>query len=171
MTDQLSRSTEVPSRWRPAVGSFAVSTRKLILAALLCGLAIMLAGGIKLFQTVSSDEEVAPLSLGTSATLGDMTVSVSEIDTTGSTLAVTVSMVGVEGADPEQGWGVFVAGDSAIRMPVAAHGEPGAGAEPPCRGQVTSVASVLNCRVFFQATTGTPTVIYKRATLTQRWSR
>ncbi|MFM2047330.1 MAG: hypothetical protein RL383_1407, partial [Actinomycetota bacterium] len=33
-----------------------MSTRKLILAALVCGLAIVLAGGVKLFQVAGEDD-------------------------------------------------------------------------------------------------------------------
>ena len=53
-----------------------MSTRKLILTALLCGLAILVAGGVKLFQVASDEKRVEVLSFGDEATLGDMTVSV-----------------------------------------------------------------------------------------------
>ena len=52
-----------------------MSTRKLILWALVCGVLILGAGSIKLLQTTSEDATVVLLQLGDEATLGDMTVS------------------------------------------------------------------------------------------------
>ncbi|MFM9131157.1 MAG: hypothetical protein ACKORY_00245 [Actinomycetota bacterium] len=48
-----------------------MSTRRLILTALLCGIAIVVAGGIKLLQVANEDAEIVVLALGTSSTLGD----------------------------------------------------------------------------------------------------
>ena len=53
-----------------------MSTRKLILSAILCGLAIVLAGGFKLIQVANEDVTVELLSFGTSQTLSEMTVAV-----------------------------------------------------------------------------------------------
>jgi hypothetical protein len=87
-----------------------VSTRKLILTALLCGIAIVVAGGVKLFQVANEDAEVVVLSLGTPSTLGDMTVSVESIEQTEEGTDVTVSMGGVDGADATEGWRMLAAG-------------------------------------------------------------
>jgi hypothetical protein len=130
----------------------------------------MLAGGIKLFQTVSSDEISKPLAVGTSATLGDMAVSVDAISERDSMTIITVTMSGVDGADAQDGWGLFVAGDKEIRTPIAAQDGAISGATKPCRGATTLATTALTCQVYFSATSGTPTVIYKRATLTERWS-
>jgi hypothetical protein len=59
-----------------------MSTRKLILSAILCGLAIVLAGGFKLIQVANEDVTVELLSLGTSQTLSEMTVAVEKMEQT-----------------------------------------------------------------------------------------
>ena len=56
-----------------------MSTRKLILWALICGVLILVAGSAKLFQTSQKPVEVQLLALGESVTLGDMTVSVTAL--------------------------------------------------------------------------------------------
>jgi hypothetical protein len=81
-----------------------VSTRKLILTALLCGIAIVIAGGIKLLQVANDTSEVVILALGEKATLGDMTVSVDAIEQDENGTNVIVSMNGVDGADAQEGW-------------------------------------------------------------------
>ena len=87
-----------------------MSTRKLILTALICGLAIMVAGGTKLFQMATEEATPVVYSLGTSKTLSDMTVSVTKVEKTVSANLVTVTMVGVEGAAPTEGWVVMADG-------------------------------------------------------------
>ncbi|MFM8390727.1 MAG: hypothetical protein ACKOA5_15945, partial [Actinomycetota bacterium] len=73
-----------------------MSTRKLILTALVCGLAILIAGGIKLIQVANDEKQVEVLSLGDDVTLGDMTVSVLDIDRRPDATLVTVTMTGVD---------------------------------------------------------------------------
>ncbi|MEY3656003.1 MAG: hypothetical protein RL114_361, partial [Actinomycetota bacterium] len=72
-----------------------MSTRKLILTALICGLAIMVAGGTKLFQMATEEAQAIVLSLGTPKTLSDMTVSVTKVEQSVDVTEVTVTMVGV----------------------------------------------------------------------------
>ena len=57
----------------------AVSTRKLIVVALLCGLAILVAGGIQLFRISDADDRtVEVLAEGEAATVGSITVVVED---------------------------------------------------------------------------------------------
>ena len=76
-----------------SVTSGAVSTRKLIAVALLCGLAILVAGGIQLFRISDrSDRTVEVLDEGQSATVGGVQVQVVSSVRTGSALGVSVRL-------------------------------------------------------------------------------
>ena len=76
-----------------------MSTRKLIMWALFCGVLILGAGVFKLWQTTGDGAQVQLLQLGDSAVLGDMTVSVNAVSKNATQTLVEVSMQGVEGAD------------------------------------------------------------------------
>ena len=142
-----------------------VSTRRLILTALLCGIAIVVAGGIKLLQVASDDTEVVVLALGTPATLGDMTVSVDAIAQTGEGTDVTVTMAGVQGADATEGWRMLAGGK--VTAPLGS-GAAGSAAGPPCT--VTSTMGSGPCVVRFPASEGTVTIAYLRAGGQSQWS-
>ena len=76
-----------------SVTSGAVSTRKLIAVALLCGLAILVAGGIQLFRISDrSGRTVEVLEEGQSATVGGVQVQVVSSVRTGGALEVSVRL-------------------------------------------------------------------------------
>ncbi len=138
-----------------------MSTRKLILTALVCGLAIILAGGFKLFQVASDRTKVEVLSLGTTATLGDMTVSVDKIASSAEATLVTVTMVGVTTASgASDSWRLLA--DGRVFSPVNR-----VGAENGCDTVAAEVATT--CVVEFDPTDTTPTVAYLRAGNQQQW--
>lgn len=139
-----------------------MSTRKLILTALLCGIAIMIAGGVKLFQVSSDDSEVQVLALGTDATLGDMTVAVTDIVDSSEALLVSVTMVGVEGADAQEGWRLLA--DGQVTEPIALP----QGVGVPC-GTVTS-STPMSCTIAFVRVDSAPVVAYVRAGEQSQWS-
>ncbi len=141
-----------------------MSTRKLILTALVCGLVIMLAGGFKLFQISSDDSEVTFLPFGNRSTLGDMTVSVESIDRSGDATIVTVTMVGVEGADAVEGWRLVASGEALVPL---TGGTSGSGVAS-CT--TTSATNATTCAVAFPPTEGTATVAYLRAGTRAQWS-
>lgn len=143
-----------------------MSTRKLILAALLCGVAIMVAGGVKLVLTLSERTEVVVLGFGQEARLGDMTVSVAAVEDVAAYTAVTVSMVGVAGADATEGWRLLAGGT--VSAPVSAPRDL-VGAAAPCG--TTSAEAPVRCTVWFPASDGTRTVAYLRAGMQRQWSR
>ncbi|MEY4031517.1 MAG: hypothetical protein RL573_428 [Actinomycetota bacterium] len=87
-----------------------MSTRKLILTALVCGIAIVLAGGIKLLQVAKETTKVTVLGFGDRSTLGDMTVSVLGVASQTDRTVVTVMMSGVSGADAVEGWRMLAGG-------------------------------------------------------------
>ncbi len=74
-------------------------TRTLLLLAVSCGLAILLAGGIQLFRLSNQQTPAPPLAVGATGSAGDATVTVEDVDTTDSALVVTVTLAGVD--DPE----------------------------------------------------------------------
>lgn len=138
-----------------------MSTRKLILTALVCGLAIMLAGGAKLFQVATDKAEVEVLSLGTSATLGDMTVRVVSVEQTDDRTDVTVGMSGVDGVDGLEGWRL-IAGGKVVSPRTARAAEGGS-----C---VVQTQSVVSCVIEFAPSTGSVTVAYLRAGEQSQWA-
>ena len=139
-----------------------MSTRKLILWALICGVVILVAGTAKLFQTSQKPVEVQLLALGDSVTLGDMTVSVTALRDTADRTLVDVTMVGVAEAQAMDGWKMLAAGEVSdpVMLPV------GAGTE--CT--LTKLAETLTCTVAFPVSECTRTVAYIRAGEQRQWA-
>ena len=139
-----------------------MSTRKLILWALLCGVLILAAGSAKLFQTSQNPVEVQLLALGESVTLGDMTVSVTALRDSADRTLVDVTMVGVAEAQAMDGWKLLASGkvSDPVILPV------GAGTE--CT--LTKLAETLTCTVAFPVSEGTRTVAYIRAGEQRQWA-
>ena len=139
-----------------------MSTRKLILWALICGVVILIAGTAKLFQTSQKPGEVQLLALGDSVTLGDMKVRVTALRDTADRTLVDVTMVGVAEAQALDGWKMLASGDVSdpVMLPV------GAGTE--CT--LTQLDETLVCTVAFPVSEGTRTVAYIRAGEQRQWA-
>ena len=139
-----------------------MSTRKLILWALICGVVILIAGTAKLFQTSQKPVEVQLLALGDSVTLGDMTVSVTALRDTADRTLVDVTMVGVAEAQAMDGWKMLASGEVSdpVMLPV------GAGTE--CT--LTKLAETLTCTIAFPVSEGTRTVAYVRSGEQRQWA-
>lgn len=138
-----------------------MSTRKLILWALVCGVFILGAGSIKLLQTTSEDATVVLLQLGDEATLGEMTVSVDSVRATSDRTLVDVQMRGVDGADAVEGWRMLV---GEVQTPVSLPEGQGT----PC--VTTSASNTLSCTIAFPVSDGTRTIVYIRAGEQQQWA-
>jgi hypothetical protein len=136
-----------------------MSTRKLIFTALICGLAIMLAGGIKLLQVANDDTEVIVHAVGVEQTLSDMTVSVLEVTQGETVTQVTISARGVQNADPVEGWRLLAGGE--VLLPVNLQSQS-------CR--VTDVAETRTCVVDFPPSKGSVTIAYVRAGAQSQWA-
>ncbi|CAB4561708.1 MAG: hypothetical protein F2545_04755 [Actinobacteria bacterium] len=136
-----------------------MSTRKLIFTALICGLAIMLAGGIKLLQVANDDTELIVHALGVEQTLSDMTVSVMEVVQSASMTAVTISAQGVQDADPVEGWRLLAGGE--VLLPLNPQSET-------CLA--TDVVEARTCVVEFPPSEGSVTVAYIRAGAQSQWA-
>ena len=139
-----------------------MSTRKLILWALVCGVLILVAGSAKLFQTSQQPVEVQLLELGDSVTLGDMTVSVTALRDIADRTLVDVTMVGVAEAQAMDGWKMLASGQVSdpMMLPV------GAGTE--CT--LTKLAETLTCTIAFPVSEGTRTVAYVRSGEQRQWA-
>lgn len=149
--------------FRPSVSS-RMSTRKLILTALVCGLLIVVAGGVKLFQVARDEPTVTALPLGDEATVADMNVSVEEVDQQVGATFVTVRMSGVEEADATEGWRLLAGGK--VLSPLQ-------GDDPPPGSPLcvrTSAQRATTCVVAFEATTGSVTVAYLRGGAQSQWA-
>lgn len=143
-----------------------MSTRKLILAALVCGLAIVLAGGVKLFQVAGEDDAVELLAFGEKAAVGDMTVSVLSVTPGTDRTVVVVSMSGVNGADAVEGWRMLSGGK--VSSPLPSGDTAGGSTEVPACAKVST--QVAECTVVFPASEGTVNVAYLRGGAQSQWS-
>jgi hypothetical protein len=139
-----------------------VKTRNLLILAFACGLAILVAGGIKLFQVATDTPEVDLLAYGEYGTAGDMVVVVSAVDTSGELTLVHVSMRGVDGADALAGWRLRA--DGRVHEPIALP----AGSGTPC--STTTVDTDVNCVVAFPAADTLQAVAYLRAGAQLQWA-
>jgi len=87
-----------------------MKTRTLLLLALACGVAIMLAGAVFLVQLSTQDEVEPPATLGDAVTAGDMTVTVDRADEAGGFLDVMVRIGGVGDPDGAGGFRLIASG-------------------------------------------------------------
>ena len=138
-----------------------MSTRKLILTALLCGLAILIAGGVKLIQVANDEAEVEVLAFGDEATLGDMTGSVIDIDRRPDATLVTVTMTGVDlTSGAADGWRLLA--DGRVQEPAKSSEVNGC--------TTVAAGSPTRCTVGFEAVESAPTVAYVRAGEQRQWA-
>lgn len=77
-----------------------MKTRNLLLLALGCGLAIMLAGAVFFFQLATQEEAAPPVPLGDAVEVGDMTVTVDDVAESGGVLRVEITIGGTTDDDP-----------------------------------------------------------------------
>jgi hypothetical protein len=132
-----------------------VSTRKLIITSLICGLLILVAGTVKLLQTASDDSAMTNvLAVGAEASIGGLRMAVNDVEVTGERTLVTITMRGLAGSDPVDGWSMLANG--AITRPVGSRDCPAA-------------ADVTTCTVEFVVASGTPTIVFARAGETRQW--
>jgi hypothetical protein len=139
-----------------------VKTRNLLILAFACGLAILVAGGIKLFQVATDAPEVDLLAYGEHSKAGDMSVVVSSVDTTGELTLVHVAMRGVEGADALAGWRLRA--DGKVREPVPLPVDAGT----PCT--TTKADTDLDCVVAFPPADTLQAIVYLRAGAQLQWA-
>ena len=138
-----------------------MSTRKLILWSLVCGVLILVAGSVKLRQSVDSTSvDAKVLSVGESTTVGGMTVAVESFEVTNTNTLVTVSIGGVDGQDATEGWKLLAGGEASDPVEVS-------GDQAWC-SQTT--AEVVSCVVAFPISSGSATVFYYRDGDNSQWA-
>ena len=81
-----------------------------MLLALACGVAIMLAGALLLFQLTGQDELTEAVPIGEPVTVGDVTVVVEDARESAGVLDVTVTIGGVDAADGAAPFRLIAAG-------------------------------------------------------------
>lgn len=131
-----------------------------MLLALGCGVAIMLAGAVFLFQLAGQEELAPPVAIGEAVTVGDMTVVVDDVQETAGVLDVTVSIGGVDDTDGASRFRLIASG-----RPVAAD----AGGTAACGA--TTVARAT-CHVYFDvggADGASRVLFYERGDDQARW--
>jgi len=85
-------------------------TRTLLILAVCCGLAILLAGGIKLLGIANDSPTGEDLRIGASATAGDATVTVLSVSEVDGRMAVHVRLAGVDDPAGTTGFALIVDG-------------------------------------------------------------
>lgn len=141
-----------------------MKTRTLLLLSVGCGLLILLAGGIKLFQVANDRTDVPVLALGDDALVGDMTVVVSAIRSSTSGVEVDIEMSGVAGAPVLDGWSML--GDGELSEPTAAVAEGACSADTVVPADGTAV----RCTLRFAAVESEQYVAYQRGGELRRWA-
>lgn len=140
-----------------------MSTRKLILLALACGLAILVAGGVQLLRI--SDGAPSLLQVGDSVEISSVTAQVIDRTTTDRDVRVTVRLrlaatAGAPIAEPLVGWSLLTGG---LTEPVAA--APADGAEPASCAEVqVGPGGAVDCVLSFPVVptdAGTTLVTYR----------
>ncbi len=136
-----------------------MKTRTLMLMALGCGLAIMLAGAVFLVQLTTQDDPPPPLDLGGSAIVGDMTVSVDAVSELDGVLTVTVTLQGAADDAPHDDFRLI------------ASGRPAAVATTTCAP--LSAGSAESCDVTFDVSGAdgvSRMLFYERGEQQARWT-
>lgn len=141
-----------------------MKTRTLLLLSVGCGLLILLAGGVKLFQVANDRTDVPVLELGDEALVGDMSVVVNAIRADPSGVEVDIEMAGVAGATVLDGWSML--GDGELSEP------SGAVADGAC--DTTTVVpdggAAVRCTLRFPAVEAEQYVAYQRGGELRRWA-
>jgi hypothetical protein len=126
---------------------------------------------VKLIQVANDEVEVKVLALGEEVTLGDMTVSVVEIDRRPDATLVTVTMVGVDlTSGAADGWRLL--GDGRVQEPANENGRVQEPAVQSAANGCTTVKadSPTRCTIGFEAVESVPTVAYVRAGEQRQWA-
>jgi len=87
-----------------------VKTRTLLLLALACGTAIMLAGAVLLFQLATGDDPAEAVPVGVAAEVGDVTITVTRSAESDGVLTVNADVDAPAGTDPSTGFRLIASG-------------------------------------------------------------
>jgi hypothetical protein len=141
-----------------------VKTRTLLLLALACGTAILLAGGVLLVQLAGRADVQDAVPIGATRTVGDMRVAVEASTEAAGRLDVVVRIGGVEDADGADGFALIAAARPADRIAA-----DGAGGVAPCGA---TALGQRRCRLSFDvagADGDSRVLLYRRGDEQVRW--
>ena len=141
-----------------------MKTRNLIILSICCGLIILLAGGLKLFQVATDRAEVPVNELGTSATIGDMTATVIAMNESDQGISVAIEMSGVAGELVIDGWRLL--GDGKVFEPSAAVYDGACDAMT----EVPDAKASVQCFLRFSLVAAVQAVAYTRAGEQRQWA-
>jgi hypothetical protein len=144
-----------------------VSTRKLIVVALLCGLAILVAGGIQLFRILTVDEATLP-NVGEQITVGGIEATVTSADVGPERIRLVVTMTspstGPELDDVSAAWSISTGDDRNAQVDFIEPPSPG-----PCRAAILVPGQSLSCSLAFERRRGTPYARFSAGNMTGVW--
>ena len=140
-----------------------MSTRKLILAALACGLAILLAGGVQLFLLSRGSNQASVLAEGATTKVATVQVTVVSSTLEGAEVVAVVRLAPTLAVgDAAEGWALNANGLQTPRT-------PSDGPVVACQGKVVAPGASLTCRVAFAAGKGSRLMSYARGDLRAVW--
>ena len=139
-----------------------MKTRNLLILAFLCGMAILIAGTVKLFQVATDKQTVTALSYGETAEMGDVTVRVTDVTATPEATLAHVEIRGVDGDDVGQRWRMIA--DGTAQAPIALPAGQGASCAD------TQVGVDLTCTVAFAPVEGPFVIAYSRGGTQTNWA-
>ena len=145
-----------------------MSTRRLIISALVCGLAILLAGAVMLIR-LASDREDFTVRLFTAdqpATIDGVRVRIASVERSGGVarIVVNVDTPADHGlADAGLGFALNIGG---LRDPES----PPAADVPACRGLAVASAQSVSCALAFSDRSGSATLAYAAHGEQAKWS-
>jgi hypothetical protein len=141
-----------------------VKTRTLLLLALGCGVAILLAGGVLLVQLANRADTDEPVPIGEARRVGDATVTVDRATESGGVLEVVVRVGGVDDPEGLDDFRLIAAARPARRL-VPQDGQP-----PACRG---IAVEPVECRLAFDvdgADGDSRVLVFRRGDSQARWA-
>jgi hypothetical protein len=129
-----------------------VKTRTLILLAMACGLAILVAGGVFLWRVIAHKDELTvpdPAAVGETQQVGPVQVAVTATSEDGPVLVVHAHLESAAPvSDAGSGWSLLIGG--ALRTPVDVPSTAGR----PCAGTPLEPGRAVDCAVAFTAAEG-----------------
>ena len=137
-----------------------VSTRKLIVTSLICGILIVIAGTVKLLQTANdTGRTIGLFALGTNVEVSGVDVAVRSVQIDDEKTLVNVTMRGSEIASPVAGWSMLANGE--ITTPLDSTNCPAVDASEEIQQ--------VSCTLEFVVAVGTPTLLYSRDDEKAQW--
>lgn len=147
-----------------------MSTRKLILTAIACGLAILIAGGFFLFRTLGNKEALTVKNavVGESRTVGGAEVRVTawrrDRDQILATVSMKVTDVDARSSSAESPWTMLIGTQSVPVAPIGLIPD-----ELPCRGINLVQGKQTMCVLAFPDAKGTPYLAFSFAGKQAQW--